>query len=230
MTDDVKVVVDVHEPDEVGNAALFHDDVDGVSVGQPLESADIIVNGVGFERKTPSDYASSLMDGRLKGQVKKGVDAFDHFYILIEGDVSDFESLTHSNIPAKSLRGSVASFTARDGVPTVFCGDLDTLVDMAIRLGRKHTEAPTSKFIPEPDVDDVPVGVRMWATLPHVGPERAERLYSRFGAPTCLVGSWTKNVEKLQTVEGIGKQTAADIANAMVDQPDVKAKTTETDI
>lgn len=227
MTDEVKAVVDVHEPDEIGNALLFHDDVDGVAIDQPLETADIIVNGIGFERKTPSDYASSLVSSRLKGQVNAMAETFDAAYILLEGDIGDFETLTHSQIPSQSLRGSVASFAAREGVPTVFCGDLDTLVDMAVRIGRKHSEAPSQIVLPSPDVDDAPVGVRMWATLPHVGPELAQRLYSRFGAPTCLVGSWTKNKEKLQEVEGIGEKTASDIANAMVDQPDVKAKETE---
>ncbi|WP_254530050.1 hypothetical protein [Natrinema gelatinilyticum] len=49
MTDDVKAVINVHEPEDIGMKMLFHDDVDGVAPDQPLETADIIVNGVGFE-------------------------------------------------------------------------------------------------------------------------------------------------------------------------------------
>lgn len=216
MSDEVKVVVDVHEPEELGTLALFHPDVDGAAIDQPLESADLIVNGVGFERKTPSDYAGSLTSGRLKAQVRKGVDAFDQFYILVEGDIDDFERLSHSRISAASLRGSVASFAARDGVQTVFCGDMGTLVDMAIRLGRKHTEAPSSIVLPTPDVADAPVLVRMLACIDGVGPETARAIAAEFDSLPLVIEAIKQDV--LATVDGVGPKTAATIMESLMGQ------------
>lgn len=213
----VTIVVDVHEPEEIENAALFHPDADGVALNHPLESADLIVNGIGFERKTPSDYANSLTGGRLKGQVAAMADAFDHAYILVEGDVGDFETLGHSGIDAAALRGSVASFAARDGVHTVFCGDAETLVDMAVRLGRKHTEAPSSVHIPTPDVDDAPVTVKILACVDGVGPETARAIVDEFADVPTVLDAIDSDV--LTTVDGVGPKTAATIEESLTGQP-----------
>jgi DNA excision repair protein ERCC-4 len=223
---DTKVVVDVHEPMDIKMLALDHDDTtDWMETG--LDAADIVVNGVGFERKTPSDFASSMTEGRLDEQVQKLTDAYDHAYILIEGGYHNFEDLSHSRLTPESARGKAASIAARHGIPVIPCGDIQAapdatqrlLVDVAIRHGRKHTEPPSSAHLPTGAVgSDEPAGKQMWACLPGVGPSRAEDLFETFGTPV----EWVRDgMEDLDQVSGIGEATAEGIENALWRADDV---------
>lgn len=219
--DSVQAVIDVHEPDHVWPELLQHPDVDGFREVE-LPSADIVVNGIGFERKTPSDFASSITEGRLVDQIDKMQDAFDHSYILIDGDMADLGDLQHSRLNPQSMRGMAASATARRGVPVIPCSDTETLVDIAVRIGRKHTEDPVSDHLPTGPVgDDEPASKRMWGCLPGVGPTMADRLHDAIGSPVSLPkndpGWWEK---RLAEVDGIGEITAEKIAAAMGEKYD----------
>lgn len=217
------VVVDVHEPMDIKMLLLNHDDV-GDWLEESLDAADIIVNGVGFERKTPSDFESSMTghQDRLDEQVEKLGEAFDHAYILLEGSFADFED-THSDMNPQSARGKAASVTARHGIPVIPTGGEPSsmaaqrlLTDYAVRLGRKHTEDPTSVSLPTATGSDVPTGVRMWAVIPGVGPTRAEALNDTLGSPTAFVRESSGTlIPSLETVDGIGSKTARRIVEEL---------------
>lgn len=226
-TDEHRAVVDVHEPTEVKAKVYAHQDVDDW-LEIDLSSADLIVNGVGFERKTPADFASSMTEDRLDQQVRKLADAYDRAYILIEGSLDDFADLSHTRLKPTSAYGKAASVTVRHGIPVIPTGgDPGTgtakalLVDYAVRIGRKAVEQPSSAFIPSPDVgEDFPLGTRLWACYDGVGPARAQDLYERFGSPPDLVsdadpGSYA---EMLTTVDGIGQKTAESISEGLPDE------------
>jgi ERCC4-type nuclease len=196
--------------------SLDHPDVDEWTEHR-LAAADIVVNGVGFERKTPSDFASSITEGRMIEQAEKLADAYEHAYVLLDGEFAEFEALSHSRLNPQSMRGMAASLTARHGIPVIPCGTTGDLVDHAVRIGRKHTEEPVSDHLPTGPVgSDEPAGKRMWGCLPNVGPALADRLWDEFGAPAVFFrnyeGEW---VRWLTNVDGIGESTAVDIVEAM---------------
>lgn len=203
MSETVQAVVDVHEPGTLAKRVGRHEDVERWAIAG-LDSADLVVGGVGFERKTPADFVASLTDGRLMGQAEKLTDAFDHAYILVEGRLTDFETLAYSAVPGTSVRGMMASLSARHGIHTYLCDTQALLVDMAVRLGRKHTEDPSRVHIPAPDVEADPV-LKMYACLPGVGAERATTLRDAYPAPDALV---TAGVDDIAALDGFGETTA----------------------
>lgn len=215
------IVVDVHEPDNLKVLSLDHPDIDKwLEPDGGLDAADLVVNGVGFERKTPSDFVSSLTDGRLHEQAEKLRDAYDHAYVLLEGSFDDFAHLEHSRLNAQSARGMAARLTA-DGIPVIPCYDRPTLIDMAVRLGRKHAEPASTSMTPSAAVADAPLGVRLWACFDGVGPTRAEALHEAIGSPT--VPAWGTLrpegiAEKLTEVEGIGEKTAERLTEQVLDE------------
>ena len=222
--EEVVAAVDVHEPDHVWPLLLDHPDVDKWKE-VALASADLVINGVGFERKTPEDFASSLTEGRLKEQVLKMGDAFDHAYILIEGEFTDFGDLGHSRLNPQSARGAAASITARYGVPVIPCSTPEVLVDHAVRLARKHNEEPVSGHLPTGPVgSDEPAGKRMWGCLPNVGETMAERLYEEFGGPAEFMADEVRGSgdhrHLLQSVDGIGEKTAERLVTALRGEAD----------
>lgn len=220
----VKVVVDVHEPDDLLAQVLLHEDVEDVHVAEGgLPSADLVVGGIGFERKTPSDFASSVTDDdrNIYDQVQRMTEQYPQSYVLIEGTVADFGNLEHSEIPAKSLRGAMASITARY-CPVIPAGgmggtgDMELLVDMAIRIGRKHNEDSGHHYMKTTSAgDDTAFIRRMFACMDGVGPQVSRELAEAF--PT-LEQAMDASVDDFRGVEGVGDKRAQTIYQKLHEQ------------
>lgn len=208
----VSVVVDIHEPTEIIKEVREHEEVEDFTI-ESLDSADLVIRGIGFERKTPEDYASSLVgesERTLSNQLEKMKEAYGISYVLIEGDIEDFNNLSHTRIKPQSLRGSVASTTARHEIPVMFCSDMHKLVDIAVRLARKHNEEPVSNPLPTGSVTgkDEPFTKKAYGQLDGVGAKTAEALYEEYDSIEQLL-----NVTKgeLRGIDGVGAERADSI-------------------
>ncbi|MFB6129888.1 MAG: ERCC4 domain-containing protein [Salinigranum sp.] len=211
----VVVLVDDREPPAVVRTLRDHPEVERVEV-ERLSAGDIVVGDVGFERKTPADYVRSAM-GRtgadLRSQVERLAAAYPHAYVLLEGDLPA-ENVPGSGVTAAAVRGSIASITARLGVPVLPCSDRPRLVDMAVRLGRKHAEVPSPRPLAAGAVADTrePTAKRMYGCIDGVGSETAARLYAAFPTVESLVAATRAD---LLAVEGVGPKRAAAIRAAL---------------
>ena len=210
----VSVVVDDREPAGVAAALRAHAEVDSVAVRR-LDAGDVVIRDVAFERKTGDDYLRSVLDrggSDLEEQVAKMTAAYDHAYVLVEGHLDEIEGL-RPGVAGASVRGSMASITARYGAPVIPCGDGDRLVDIAVRLARKHTEEPSARSLSPGAVPSraEPVAKRMYGCIDGVGPGTAAALYEAFPSVEALVAA---TEEELMTVEGVGPKRAAAIYEA----------------
>lgn len=203
----VTLVVDGREPSKVFDEVEAHDEVDDWKIGT-LESGDIKVGPIGFERKTVGDYAEAMMSEgqrQLEKQVAKMTQEYEHAFILLDGDLVDTQRMTHSSVLPHALRGSMAKNTAV-GVPVIPCSDTKLLVDMAVRISRKHLEDTELRYMSKGPVDvDQPPTVRMFGCLPGVGAGTAEQLHNQW--PT--MDELTEATEaELMALDGIGEKTA----------------------
>lgn len=211
----VHVSVDDREPASLVRAVREHPDVESVEVTR-LPAGDLAIDGVGFERKTLSDYVSSTM-GRsgsdLDDQVRRLDERYAHAYVLLEGNLDDLEGL-RTGVPASAIRGSIASITARHGVPVLPCSDRERLVDMATRLGRKHVEKPSIRRLPTGAITarDEPTAKRMYACIDGIGPRLAAALYESYPTVEALLAA---SIEELRTIDGIGEDRARRIHGAL---------------
>lgn len=209
------VLVDDREPAEVVEAVESHADVDAVEVRR-LGAGDVVVGAVGVERKTLGDYVDALI-GRsapdLFDQVRRLAATYDHPYLLLE---DQFPADGDEGVPAAAVRGSAASITARHDTPVVPCSDRARLVDVAVRLGRKHGEEPSTRALPNGAVvaRDAPTVKRMYGCIGGIGPETAERLYEAYPAVADLVSA---SREELLAVPGVGPTRAESIEAALRD-------------
>lgn len=208
----VEVVVDDREPAVVVEAVQAHRDVNAVEVRR-LDAGDLVVGDVGVERKTLGDYANALV-GRsgpdLYDQVRRLNEAYTHSYVLLEDELP---SDTDEGVPATAVRGSAASITARLGTPVIPCSDRERLVDMTVRLGRKHVEGPSTPALPRSSVTslDAPMSKRMYGCIDGIGPNTAARLYETYPAVADVLPATR---EELTNVEGVGAKRADAIYTA----------------
>ncbi|MFC6824198.1 helix-hairpin-helix domain-containing protein [Halopelagius fulvigenes] len=209
------VVVDDREPAAVAEAVRAHPDVASVE-SRRLAAGDVVIGDVGVERKTLSDYVSTLIGRRapdLRDQVRRLSESYEHSYVLLEAELpADGDE----GVPAPAVRGSAASITARLGTPVIPCSDRDRLVDMAVRLGRKHVEEPSAPALPNGSVTalDAPTAKRMYGCIDGVGTDTAGRLYEAYPAVEDLVAA---SPEELMAINGIGPKRAEAIHSAFRD-------------
>lgn len=213
----VEVTLDSREPITVKDQLMLHEEVKWVEETE-LPACDIEISGVGFERKTLSDYINSLTKGRLQEQRKKMSQRYEEAYILLEADLFETESPVRSDMEAESIRGSIASITAREntGVNAVVpCSSPEMLIDMAVRLARKHIEEAEDDFLPTGEVDTgEPTSLMMYGCIDGVGPMTARRIHAKWPSITDFIEN--SDMESLQEIEGIGKETALSIIEQLV--------------
>ena len=222
----LSVVVDDREPEGVRRAVEAHADVDRVAVARlpaadiaalddsagPDDSAREVHGAVGIERKTVDDYVNSAIGTTgtdLREQVSKMADAYDRAYVLLEGDLSAVGE-RRPGLDAAAVHGTMASFAARHDTPVIPCSDRERLVDVAIRLLRKHREDPGPRPLPGGTVTGyaAPTTKRMFGCIEGVGPKTADALYERFPSVETLLAA---TPDELLKVEGIGEKRASAI-------------------
>jgi len=157
------------------------------------------------ERKTLTDFARSVRDGRLFAQasrltrVKRARPC-----LILEGTRVNHWSAA---LPRSALQGAIISVTLVFGIPLLrsSCPEetADLILYAADQLQRRATRPPQRYGYH-------PKGLTrqqnyLLQTIPEIGPTKAQQLLNSFGSPA---GVASATIEVLQTVEGIGPSAA----------------------
>lgn len=211
----VSVIIDSNEESQNVKAVesfVLHEDVEEFTI-EPLETGDFIVEDCIFERKTPSDFAGSVKKKRLREQVERMAEDERRAWVLVEGDMSDFDDLEHTNMPPKSLRGMDASIEGRHGVGVKYCSNAGNLADIAIRLARKTIEDPSQIHVSNAKtVKEAPFIVKFFMNFDGIGLETAEELAKEFETVQSVLEA---DVSDLKRANGVGDKTAKTIIETL---------------
>ncbi len=164
-------------------------------------------NRILFERKTLKDFAASIIDGRLFKQSISLTKSIYKGVIILEGTGSD---IGKAGIRREALQGALITVSLILGIPV-----LRSMSPHETAMLITYT-ARQIKFIAEGAVQRH--GYRPKAKrkkqlfilqgLPGVGRQRAEHMLDAFGSIEKII---TASKEELQSVDGIGKNTAEKI-------------------
>jgi len=182
-----------------------------------LEVADYIIDGIGIERKTITDYLNSLMTGRLNNQLYNLSYNFDLSYLCVVGYIS--EGLIYSKISRKAYISSLVGSSlkrANDGkMGQVVTVNLETDYDFVFflkALHKKLSEGDTVRLpirrVKKKVVTDYELAKTVIMAFPGVSEIRAEKILKKFGSIKKFINA---SLEDLKSVEGIGKVTAQKI-------------------
>jgi len=162
-----------------------------------------------FERKTLSDFAASVQDGRLfrQGLALARLPARMRCALILEGNSAD---LSRCGMGRESLQGALITITLFFGIPVLRSLNGEESARLMVYAARQ-AHAVASRALPRHGKR--PRGKRkaqlaLLQGLPGVGPERAEELLNRFG---CLEGVFTASQAELASVKGIGRHIAHQI-------------------
>lgn len=172
-----------------------------------LETADFVLSDrVAVERKTVSDFANSLIDGRLFEQLNHLKTNYDSPLLIIEGAIS--EIFSSRNIHKNALLGALSSIALDYNIPILFSQNLEETADylqviakreqlgkkkdIRLRIGRKGLSLKEKQlFVIE--------------SLPTVGAKMARSLLEHFGSIKAIINS---DMKDLQKVENLGEKKA----------------------
>jgi ERCC4-type nuclease len=180
-----------------------------------LSAGDYLVdNRLLFERKTISDLARSIADGRLFRQALLLAASDYRPVLLLEGTRGDADGL---RVSREAMQGALISVSVIMGVPVLRSAGPAESAWLIVTCARQVDRAASdSVFRP----GHRPRGRRgrqlyILQGLPKIGKARAERLLGVFGS---VQGVMNARYEDLLQVEGIGKGTARKIVDVLKEE------------
>jgi DNA excision repair protein ERCC-4 len=210
----ISVVADDRE--RKGEVIQFLSEMKNVSVSvKRLVCGDYFVdNRLVFERKTLIDFARSIVDGRLFRQAIRLAGANYKSVMILEGTAKD---LSESGVSREAMQGALVTLSLILGIPVLrskkpfetaclILYSARQIRSIAKGVSQRRGYQPRSKRKKQ---------LFILQGLPGVGSGRAVRLLDTFGSVEAVV---TATGRQLQSVEGIGRQTAEKIRWAVSDQ------------
>jgi len=201
----VPLVMDVNEPDDILDR-LIELKVDVQR--QKIAPGDYVVGPIGIERKSLTDFFSSIVKKRLFEQVRRLREAYPQPLVLLEGDLAEISTYKHP----QSILGALVALEVTERVPVLTTADKDqTAIMLSVIWKRQDKSAASYGLRHKPKALSLEQQQRFIVEgLPNVGETLARNLLERFGS---VRGVFQASEEELQRVPKIGKVKAADIAH-----------------
>jgi len=140
-----------------------------------LEIADYIIGDIAIERKTFSDFLSSMLNLRLKKQLKE-IKKYSQYFLIIEG-----ENICASNLQ-NPARGMLLSIILDFKIPILFTQSPEDTANflflLSKKLNKKSIEKPIRYFRTQKDLEYQKQFVL--EGFPGIGPKTAKKLLEKF--------------------------------------------------
>jgi DNA excision repair protein ERCC-4 len=163
----------------------------------------IVEERFAVERKTLTDFACSVVDGRLFKQASALARDRCRSVLVLEGSCAT----NRLGVSREAMQGALITVGVFFGLAVLRARDVAETARLLVYLGRQ-AGAPAHEALPRPGYR--PKGRRarqlfVLQGLPGIGPGRAERLLAHFGSVPAV---FTADAAALAAVEGIGPAVA----------------------
>lgn len=202
----VKVIVDHRESTSVKEALREL----GVEVSvEAITPGDYVVGeGYAVERKTLSDFLSSIYQKRLFEQLRRLKEAYPQCCLIVEGDLEEGLGLMENPLV---FWGTLAWAAVECSLPILFTFNQEQTAQLLYCIARRlqgEVEGPSEARYKPKFHDSKQQQLFALQGLPGVGPKLAERLLESFGS---VRGVFKASEEEVRGVEGFGEKRAKEI-------------------
>lgn len=201
-----KILLDIHEKDSGILAELVSRGVE--SELKNLEVGDYVIGEIIIERKSFSDFASSMLNRRLIVQLnnlKKTIKPL----LILEG----YEKINEKrgNMNNNSYRGMILSIINDWQIPIVFTKNIEETADYLCLLAKRELKTPSEISLHSriPKTRDEQKRYVLEA-FPNIGSVKAKLLIKKFGN---LLKVFNAREEELQEILGIRAKEFMEILN-----------------
>jgi len=203
----MRIIADQREKNSLVISELMH-------LGEEVELkhlkvADYIIGKVAIERKTASDFVSSIINKRLVKQLEE-IKQFEKQLLIIEGDLSK------TNFNENAIKGMLLSILLEFKIPILLTEDSLDTASFLSRIAKRADK-------PQKDIG-LKIKKKTFSLdeqqqliiegIPWVGPKLAKELLKRFGT---VQGVFNATEEELEKVNKLGKKKAKIIKNLVTE-------------
>ncbi len=213
-----KVVVDHREKKSSVTKELMNKNVEveleTLEVGDYLVSGELLV-----EYKTVKDFVDSIIDGRLKDQLKSMRETYKPV-IILEGE-EDLYSVR--KVHPNSIRGMITTILLSYHIPIIRTKDHVETAEYIKFLARKEQSGVETRFQYHSSKPSSSKEIKEYvvSSLPGIGNALAEPLLKKFNSVKNVVNA---DKEELQEVELIGEKKAERIREVLDNEYNKKEK------
>jgi len=204
----VKIAADNREPDEVCDAL---ESIGAEIEIKQLELADYqLSDRLAVERKTRSDFESSIFDGRLFSQLRDLSSAFQRVVLIVEGSPDN-----ESRLSRAALLGAYSSVISDYGCALFFTRSPSATAEMVFALAKHEQLAKKQGLSPYAKRKAVTLPEQQRAiveALPSVGPKMAKALLEYFQTVENVMSAPEK---ELQEVDNMGEKKAKQLRTVL---------------
>jgi len=190
-----KIIIDIRERN-----SLIHSEL--ISLGletefKTLKVADYLVGDVAIERKTVSDFISSMMSKRLVNQLEE-LQQYKNRLLMIEG-IDEQELYTDSEdrigMHPNAIRGFLLSILLKYHVPIIFTKDYkDTAKFISVLSRRSEKEA--SLNVTKKSLNKKERLQFILEGFPGIGPKNAKKLLEKFKTLKGIINTPIEELKK----------------------------------
>ncbi|MBU0894548.1 MAG: hypothetical protein KKF48_02840 [Nanoarchaeota archaeon] len=175
-----------------------------------LKVADYIIKGIAIERKTISDFTSSMLNGRLLKQLEE-LKQYSKNLLIVEGvEQSALYDDSPEGINGNAVRGFLLSILLKHNIPIMFTKNAeDTAKFLAVLIKKKQKESPIN--VKKHSLNKKERMQFILEGFPGVGPKTAKKLLNEFKTLQNIINTPLENLKKI-----IGKK--ADIFNIIKEE------------
>lgn len=185
--------------------------ISGVTVDQvELVAGDyLIAPGVAVERKSATDFISSVMEGRLFDQLARILIEHERAIVLVEGSLYE----TRSAISPEAIDGALSYISLLSGASLMVSPSLARTPFLLHRMAL-HLQHGLGYVVPLRSGKPKGPAISQYLLegLPGVGPSLARALIDHFGTPRAV---FSASREALLQVKGLGPKSADTILSAL---------------
>ena len=194
----IKIAVDYREKNSLVISELARLNIEPYL--KELKVADYLVNEVAIERKTVSDFISSMLNKRLFNQLEE-IQQYPNKLLIIEG--IDEQELYHNSeeiggVHPNAIRGFLLSILLKYNVPILFTKDEEDTAKFISILARKK-QKEMSLNISKKSLNKKERMQFILEGFPGIGPKTAKKLLKEFKSLKNISNS---SEEKLTEVLG----------------------------
>ncbi|MBI2045416.1 hypothetical protein HYT23_05130 [Candidatus Pacearchaeota archaeon] len=175
-----KIIADYREKNSLVISSLMSLGAD-VEIKE-LKVADYLVKDVAIERKTVSDFISSMINKRLLRQLEE-LQQYNKKILIIEGaDKEELYSDNSEGINANAVRGFLLSITLRHNIPIIFTKNSEDTAKFLLVIAKKKEYSEIGLNAKKKSLNKKEQMQLILEGFQGIGPKNSKKLLEKFGS------------------------------------------------
>jgi len=189
----VQIIIDTREKQSLIAANLIEKKAN--TKFEKLEIGDYLIQDTIIERKTFSDFVSSILNKRLLSQLKE-IKKYPKYFLLLEGFDYDYEKF---NVHENAIRGMLLSIAIDFQIPIIYTENEEDTANFLILTAKRYEKPRPETGLRQSKTLKTPEEQKQFILegFPGIGPTAAKNLLDKFPTLQNIFNSTQEELEKI---------------------------------